>query len=240
MNRAKVICHMLTSIDGKISGNAFRLPETAQAARVYQELHKKLGGDGVAYGRTTVSEVFTKGKTPDLSAFQDASLPRTDFITGRRGDYRLVSIDPEGGLGWSGPTVSGRGPGYDGARIIEILLESVSDAYLAYLRSLGISYLFCGKETPDCTLMAEKLYRLFGIKTLLLQGGGITNGAFAQAGLIDEISLVIAPVLSAGSGVPDLAGVPGAHVDPQAYTLQSVRSQPDGSLWLHYVRDTDA
>ena len=33
----------------------------------------------------------------------------------------------------------------------------------------------------------------FGVRRLLLEGGGHINGAFLDAGLVDEVSLLIAP-----------------------------------------------
>lgn len=41
-------------------------------------------------------------------------------------------------------------------------------------------------------LAMEKLYDLFDIHTLMLGGGGILNWSFIQAGMCDEISVVIA------------------------------------------------
>ncbi|WP_430348822.1 hypothetical protein [Thermoanaerobacterium thermosaccharolyticum] len=40
-------------------------------------------------------------------------------------------------------------------------------------------------------LAVQKLKKLFGIQTLLLEGGGIANGSFLQEELIIEISLVV-------------------------------------------------
>ena len=39
----------------------------------------------------------------------------------------------------------------------------------------------------------ETLGEVFGVKCLSLQGGGIIDGAFLQAGLIDELSLEVYP-----------------------------------------------
>ena len=44
----------------------------------------------------------------------------------------------------------------------------------------------------------------FGIRTLLLEGGGHINGAFLEAGLVDELSLLIAPGVD---GRPDIRTV---------------------------------
>ena len=59
-------------------------------------------------------------------------------------------------------------PGYDGAHIVEVLCEDVKDAYLAWLRSAGISYIFAGSKEMDLSLALSKLHSLFNIQTLLL------------------------------------------------------------------------
>ena len=43
------------------------------------------------------------------------------------------------------------------------------------------------------------LRRELGIETLLLEGGAGINGSFLAAGLVDELSLVIAPGLDGGA-----------------------------------------
>lgn len=39
----------------------------------------------------------------------------------------------------------------------------------------------------------------YGIKRLLLQGGGLVDGSFANEDLVDELSLVVAPAIDCGS-----------------------------------------
>jgi riboflavin biosynthesis pyrimidine reductase len=39
------------------------------------------------------------------------------------------------------------------------------------------------------------LNRELGVKRLLVEGGGTTNGSFLRAGLIDEIHLVLNPAV---------------------------------------------
>ena len=74
------------------------------------------------------------------------------------------------------------------------MTENVKDEYLAYLRSIGLSYIICGKDDIDLNLCLEKLRLKFGIKVLLLEGGSLINGSFMKAGVIDEISLVQCPI----------------------------------------------
>ena len=72
--------------------------------------------------------------------------------------------------------------------------EQVKDEYLSYLQDIGVSYIFAGKDDFDILLAVSKLYDLFGIKKLLLEGGSIINGAFNKVGIIDEVSLVVVPI----------------------------------------------
>jgi riboflavin biosynthesis pyrimidine reductase len=51
-----------------------------------------------------------------------------------------------------------------------------------------VSYIFAGEQDLDLGLALEILNRELGIKRLLLEGGGVSNGAFLRAGLIDEVT----------------------------------------------------
>ena len=75
MNRPYIICHMLTTLDGKISGPALGSPEAAALAGHCQKLHRLCRADTTIYGKTTVEEVFTKGRRPELSSLPAAPLP---------------------------------------------------------------------------------------------------------------------------------------------------------------------
>ena len=86
--------------------------------------------------------------------------------------------------------------------------------------------------------MLEILNRELGIKRLLLEGGGGSNGAFLRAGLIDEISLAILPAVDGAKGAPSVfdssekeAGMPAA-VD--SMTLESSQVLEGGAIWLRY------
>ena len=46
----------------------------------------------------------------------------------------------------------------------------------------------------DSSGKLTKLRERFGIKRLLLERGGETNGSFLRAGLVDELSLLLTPV----------------------------------------------
>lgn len=69
-----------------------------------------------------------------------------------------------------------------------------------------------GRDRVDLPLFMEKLYDM-GLRRILLEGGGTLNWGMLSCGLVDEISLAIAPViiggrdavtLVEGEGVPDM------------------------------------
>lgn len=45
----------------------------------------------------------------------------------------------------------------------------------------------------------EKLKELFSIDKLMLEGGGFLNDSFLNEGLIDELSLILVPIVDGGS-----------------------------------------
>jgi diaminohydroxyphosphoribosylaminopyrimidine deaminase/5-amino-6-(5-phosphoribosylamino)uracil reductase len=62
-----------------------------------------------------------------------------------------------------------------------------------------------------------------GIQSLLVEAGGILNGALLRAGLVDRLLLFVAPLLFGGcDGVPLFAGAGVAHLR-EALRLQDVR-----------------
>ncbi len=63
----------------------------------------------------------------------------------------------------------------------------------------NMSYVFAGENAIDCEFLLYKLKTPLVIKMLMIAGGGITNWTFAQSGLIDEISVVIALVADMGT-----------------------------------------
>ncbi|HEX7421392.1 MAG TPA: dihydrofolate reductase family protein, partial [Thermoanaerobaculia bacterium] len=77
-----------------------------------------------------------------------------------------------------------------------------------------------------------KLAGEFGIRTLLLEGGGKINGSFLGADLIDELSLLIAPVADGSTGTPSLFdSEKGAARSLELISVQKLR---DDIVWLRY------
>ena len=62
MEHPFVVCHMLTSLDGKIDGTFFGVPETVPAIKAYGELRSFYGCQATLYGTTTMLGGICRGK----------------------------------------------------------------------------------------------------------------------------------------------------------------------------------
>ncbi len=206
MSKPYVICHMTSSIDGKTTGKFLESSAGKKASDVYYKLHRQYDGDGFACGRITMNESFVHNNKPDTSIYQGRKMTRNDYIADEDAVYFAVSFDTKGSLYWKKGTISDPDEGYDDSHVIEVLSENVKDEFLVYLRSVGVSYIFAGKNEIDVSVALEKLYDLFGIKKLLLEGGSKLNGSFLKAGLVNELSLVIANTLQGEEGLPIFEG----------------------------------
>lgn len=230
MDRPYVLCHMTTSINGKITGKF--LNESLFSVNEYYRLHRHFKANGFLCGRKTMESSFTNGWYPDLIKYQACIVSRDDYVESLH-DFYAISIDFHGRLGWKDNCICDEDPGYNNAYIIEVVSENVDDAFLAYLRENKISYLFAGKDKLDIPLMLSKLKNMFNIDFVLLEGGGIINGSFLKEKCIDEISLVVAPFIEYSSKTKDLFYDEDALFDE--FLLDDVR-QENNNLLLRYKK----
>lgn len=196
MNRPYIICHMLVSLDGKVTGKFLSSDKASLGTSLYYEKNRTISSQGFICGRVTMEESFTNKYYPDLSKYRNVEIEKVDYIVKDKYDKYAVAFDRMGRLGWLNNVIVDEDEGYNNAHIIEVLTENVQLEYLKYLQELKISYIFAGKEVLNVQLALEKLKRFFEIETLLLEGGSIINGAFLKENLVDELSLVYVPLLA--------------------------------------------
>ncbi|MCM1060186.1 MAG: dihydrofolate reductase family protein [Eubacterium sp.] len=233
MNRPFVVCHMLATVDGKTEGEFFSLPECVSAAAEYGNIRNFYDCQATLYGTATMLEGYSDGLAGNIPK-AEKQYPKEDFIAETDVKNYIIAIDTKGTLAYSSPYCERRGR--PKAHIIEVLTEAVSADYLAYLQNAGISYIFAGKERLDCGLLLEKLYEKFGIARLMIAGGGVTNRSFLAKNLIDELSLVIAPVSGGDSDVVSVFErsefVPKCK--SAAFEPISVKQFDNGGVWIRY------
>lgn len=234
MNRPYTICHILSALDGKITGEFMGTESTRSVSEEYGRIRSEYHADAWLYGTVTTKE-FTGGRKPALDL--ETEVPEGDFVAEDHAELYYVSVDTQGEIGWESGTF--RKAGRPDAHVIEVLTEQTPAAYRAYLRKHGVSYILAGPDMLDSKLAAEKLYRLFGISTLLICGGGTINWTFLQQGAVDELSLLLAP---AADGDPETVTVfersallPPAS--PAEFRLKNIeRLQNDGVRLIYVVK----
>lgn len=231
--RPYIICHMGTSIDGRLHPSRF----TATAAGIsrdvlrghYERIHDGFAADGWIIGRKTMSEM-AKGAAREIA---DApKVAREAHVANRNNRKLAVGIDPSGRVHYGKDNVGGD-------HAVAVLGEQVSDAYLAELREDGASYVFAGQKGDDLAGAMEQLGARFGVKKLMLEGGGKINGAFLKHKLIDEFSTLIWPAVDGVAGTQSIVDYAGPQGDRpgagQTLRLTHCEALEGGMVWLRHV-----
>ena len=222
-----MICHMCTTIDGKILARRWgRMPGVKNSSSLFETTAASFGIGAWIVGTTTMKEFCAKP-----FKLKKARMPveRTDYVATQTANSFAIGVDVRGQTHWKSGEV-------DGDHVVLLLTDRVSDDYLAHLKSAGVSYLFCGKREVDLSVALDKLARKFKLKKAMVQGGGKMNGSFLHAGLIDEISQVIVPVADGGQGVSSFFDIPGKTPKKAAAHLKrkSVKLMNGGVIWVKY------
>jgi len=218
---------MCTTIDGKILGDRWgKLPGAKDGADLFETTAASFGIGAWLVGTTTMDEFDgPKVKLPRAGK----PIARRDHVADKNAKRLAIGADAKGVLRFRESEV-------DGDHVVLLVTDRVSNDYLAHLQSAGVSYLFCGKQRIDLHVAVRKLGSAFHLRKLMLQGGGKFNGAMLQAGLVDEISQVIVPVVDGGVGISSFFDIPGKPPPKAAATLRLLsRMQLPGSVvWLRY------
>lgn len=231
--RPKIICHMISSVDGRLIVRRWSKPAAGADARDYmrhyEEIASRLEANGWIVGRKTMAEVLgDSGDEARTDAGSQGSRP--SHIADARGRPLAIAVDLSAKLRFEHGDI-------DGDHAVVIVGQDVADSHLAELRKRGVSYVLADGELGVSDALAT-IGEEFNSKTLLLEGGGIINGAFLKAGLIDEISIIVVPAIDGVSGSPSVFEYLGASgenpADGQSLRHLSTETLDGGAVWLRY------
>lgn len=219
----------MSTVDGRIiSGNWGSQELIDTYAGFFEKYHETFESQAWMCGRVTMERDFSGGVQPELIE-PEQPIKREAFVGDKNATSFAVAIDAHGKLGWDKNETGGD-------HIIEVLTEQVSDAYLYYLQRKNISYLFAGKDEVDFASALEQLASMFPIQTLMLEGGGHVNGSMLNAGLIDELSLLLLPIADGTPKSPSTFEV-SDYLSKKPATqlhLKEVKQLDHDVLWLKY------
>lgn len=217
---------MVESIDGRIDCG---MVDKISGDEYYTTLNS-LDCKASVEGRITMEHYYAlpekfvaKDKTPLGKKEVFKSTDRNDFH---------ICPDTKGILQWDSATME------DGRPLLVLTSESTPAEYISYLRSKDISYIATGKGNIDLADAMDTLGSEFGVKRLAVLGGGLINGGFLAAGLIDEVSLLLAPGIDGREGWRAMFdGISDQTKMPTKLKLQSVERLENDILWIKYELD---
>ncbi|MEG3159433.1 RibD family protein [Sphingomonas sp. LB2R24] len=188
-----VICLMMSSIDGGLHPSRYTpSPDGTREEwkSVYERLHTEIAGDAWLVGRVTMGEM-----SKAVAHRQPISAPvsRPVHIAAKPGGRYAVAVDRSGKLHFDEGDI-------DGDHIVVLLGDAVDDEHLAELAGDGVSYIVAKGANIDLAAALDILGSEFGVRTLLVEGGGGINGSMLAAGMVDELMVLVAPALDGSEG----------------------------------------
>jgi len=183
-------------------------------------------------GKTSTKDNTTHYVAPEVEE-ASANVPAGDHLAAPGAPMYYVSVDPRGELAWTFNSVDYGGVS---AHVIEILTDVASNGYKDFLRGQGISYIIAGEQQIDHELMLAKL-RDLGIERLMVGGGGTINWSLIQQGLVDEVSMILAPVANGDPAAPRFftAKEPYTPIRDTQFDLTHLENLDEGVVWLRYT-----
>jgi len=242
-SRPQIICHMVTSIDGRLIVERWTPPVPGASpdiiATTYGDTDTRLGAAGFMAGRVSF-EAFP-GVRRDEPRLTDSVVRDREhvWVADPNAHSFGVVFDPQAKLRYERNTIPEYGKVDSDAHVVAVLSERVSPEYLDELRDGGISYILTGDDGRNLRDPLVALRENFGVERILLEGGGSLNGAFLKAGLIDEISVVVYPGIDGLAGIPSIFDYQGdeGHQPASGKTLRHLATETmfDGLVWLRYA-----
>lgn len=223
MDRCKVISHMYVSIDGKIDGEYMGEHGCDISGEYYDDIIGELGSS-MAGGRVT-NCMYHANENVDLNKYNNIDVAEGDYIL--KADHYHFCFDRYGKSMWKSKTLQ---YGRFSMQNVAVLSKNVKKEYLAFLRDIGVSYIF----VTSLKEALEKIKNLYGVDNLVLTGGATINGAFHKEGLIDELSIVIAPYIEGNHSEKGYAELD--EFVNHKYIYKSITPLSDGGIHLIFIR----
>lgn len=219
-----IITHMMTSVDGRID-----CPMVGQLSTdEYYIALDRLGKCSKLSGRVTTVLECPAVKEEVAAGKSGTPVGHEAFSVCRKADEYTITVDTHGKIRWKSNEA-------DGHPLISIVSEEVSEEYLDSLTAQGISWIASGKGHIDLRRAVEILNEEFGVERLAIVGGGHICGGFAEAGLVDEVSVMVAPGIDGREGQTAMFdGIRKENCNPYKLKLESVEKWDTDIVWLRY------
>jgi 2,5-diamino-6-(ribosylamino)-4(3H)-pyrimidinone 5'-phosphate reductase len=120
------------------------------------------------------------------------------------------------------------------ARIVLFTTTQTPEAQLAALQSRGAEVHVLGEQRVDMPEVL-RLLKEQGVRRLLVEGGATLNFEMLNLGLVDELTVFVAPMIFGGEKAPTLADGFGLSAEASIRLKRvGVEQWDDGGVLLHY------
>ncbi|OPY35576.1 MAG: 2,5-diamino-6-ribosylamino-4(3H)-pyrimidinone 5'-phosphate reductase [Methanoregula sp. PtaU1.Bin051] len=220
----KVILHIATSLDGRITNFPADLD-------LYYALAARWNPDAILFGSETVLAAVRDNPALEVPVEHEEMFRPPEGAPDPR--PLLVIADSRG-----------RVRCWDAIRkwpymrdILALCSSATPQEHLRYLADRKIGSIIAGADRIDMRAALAELNRQHGINTVRVDSGGTLNSVLLQAGVVDEVSVLIHPVLAGGKPEPTMfdpvrAGFPDLQV-PLIHSHTEVIG--NGIIWAQYT-----
>jgi 2,5-diamino-6-(ribosylamino)-4(3H)-pyrimidinone 5'-phosphate reductase len=177
----KVIVYTSVSVDGAIKDFDVDIA-------LHYEVAGRIEAEAMLVGSETARsgiELFTKPLPPEQPS--DFMKPQIEADDER--PYWAIA-DSRGIL--EGLLHIYRQSGY-GKDVIILASNKTPKTYLEYLKARNYDYIVAGNDHVDYKTALEELNKLYGVKTVATDTGGVLASVLLEQGLVDEVQLLVAP-----------------------------------------------
>ena len=224
MNRPYVFINVAMTADGKID-TFQRMGAAISSARDKERVDQlRAGAEAVMVGGRTLLD-----EDPRLTVKSEA-LRAERVKNGLPPNPIKVAVVSEVNL-QPGSRFLTDGP----AKIVIFTTRQTSKSHVSLLKSLGVNIYLDDSGRVNLPKALETLKQI-GVNRLMVEGGATLNFELLRLGLVDEVSVFVAPMIFGGANAPTLADGTGLERS-EAIPLQfvSVETWEDGCLLLRYI-----
>jgi 2,5-diamino-6-(ribosylamino)-4(3H)-pyrimidinone 5'-phosphate reductase len=120
--------------------------------------------------------------------------------------------------------------------VLALVSKTTPQSYLDYLWERHIDFIAAGEDHVDFKLAFAELQKRYGIKAIRVDSGGTLNGVLLREGLVDEVSVLVHPVLVGGISPSSIFRAPDCKSPEESVKLEltHVEQLRDGIVWLKY------
>lgn len=213
---SEIIIHNSVSLDGSLTGF---MPD--------MDLHYKIAGDFKPDAHLIGADTIIKGNEMFGEAIPE-EMP-SDFEQPHRRDTLpwWVIVDSQGRLKGTLHTCRR----FEYCRdVILLVSQSTPPDYLSHLRERNYRFILTGKDKVDLKVATHKLAEIYSISKILTDTGRVLGNLLINTGLVNEISLLIHPLIVGEKCYPMFSDV---NKDMNL-KLKKSQSYDNGCVWNIY------